>query len=218
MRILARMLGRRAGRNPALEHIKSLPGNETNWKLIAALPDLADALYSEARKAARQLDSLNSLLVECILDLELVGGFEKISGFTSDFELASIYVDAIVFQATDKNPSGVPSEVEFRISGTENYRGITKYSLASKFFNVADPVAWLFGKEYSKIKSGDANNFAYVAPTGPLSLTIRQNGAWITQLALTGTGPSQEEIDAFSAASARASKALEELIKSMREL
>jgi hypothetical protein len=218
MQALERFFGKSAVPNPALDHIRSLPEKDVTVKLVSALPSLARELLSEARKQAKALRSQNSLLVECVLDLELVGALDRVAKFTNDYDLASIYVDAIVFEATNKGPSGIPADLEFKATGTEQHRGIAKYSVAEKYFNVGDPCAWLFGKEYSKIMTGSALDIAYVTPVGPTTLIIRQYGAWMTDYALTGKVPGKEEKDAFLAVIERSNKALEELTNSLRNL
>ena len=218
MSIFSRFRNKNAVWNPALEHIRSLPQNSVTTKLITALPSLADALHHEAKKQAETLRSSDALLAECLLDLELVGGFDRIVGFTNDNDLASIYVDAIIFCATNKNPGGIPDEMEFKATGTEQYHGIAKYSLAAKYFKVGDPIAWLFGKEYSKIVTGSPNDLAYVAPVWPLTLTARQKGAWITEYALTGRAPSKEERESFSALLDQSIKNLDQLVNSLQKL
>jgi hypothetical protein len=153
-------------KNPALEFIRSMPQNRITESLIAALPNISDALISEAKKTAKTLEVDDYLFVECVLDLELLGGFNKAIEFTRDKGLASAYVDAIIFSLTTSDPSAVPSEMEFKVGGTEKYRGIAKYAMAKDHYNVSFPEAWLFGKEYSQLKSGNAMDFAYVASAG----------------------------------------------------
>jgi hypothetical protein len=211
--IFRRLIGRREALNQALELIKQMPQNDVTSKLVTALPNLADELYSEARNWVKTLKLSNSLLAECVLDLELVGGFDSVATFTKDMELASLYIDAIVFAATGKTAGGIPDEWEYRDTGTENYRGIAKYSLAEQYYNVADPEAWLFGKEYSRIAIGSAE-ITHTVSVSIATLRIRKHGAWITEHALTGRVPSKEERDAFSAFENQAYKGLGEVIKS----
>lgn len=116
-------------------------------------------------------------LSECILDLELLSIFNKTLEYAQDKALASIYVDAIIFEATGKEPGGVPSREEFEFGGTEKYRGIAKYGAAPNYFKVSSPYAWLFGKEYSRIKTGSAMDFAYVAAVRTFVTHILETGA-----------------------------------------
>ena len=96
------------------------------------------------------------------MDLELVSAFSVVEEHAGDPALASCYVDAIVFEATGMEASGPPTDDEYRFEGTHRNRGIAKYEKAKQNFNVADPTAWLFAKEYAVITSGDALDFAYL--------------------------------------------------------
>jgi hypothetical protein len=203
--------------NPALDQITQMPKSDVTIALLTAISKLTKNLYSEANTHARALGVKDHMFAECVLDLELLGGFDKVLLFTGDKALASTYIDAIVFMATNKNPSELPTELEFRSLGTEHYRGIAKYAMAGTYFNVSNPVAWLFGKEYSKIKTGNANDFAYVAPIGPSALTIQRTGAIIVEYALTGRVPSREENDAFSEVLKLEQEALQKLVDSMKD-
>src|SRR5208282_2228022 len=113
-----------------------------------------------------------------VFDLELVGGFDRIMEFARSREIASAFADALVFEAFGKNPSAVPTEEDYRLYGTEEFRGIAKYALAPRYFP-GDAVAYLFGKEYAKVVSGSASDFAYIASSGPMTINIRKWGAWI---------------------------------------
>jgi hypothetical protein len=174
--------------NPALDHIKSMPPTPITETLITVLPGLSSALLSEAQISAKVLSLEDRRFVMCILDLELFGGFNKALEFTHDDELASIYIDAIVFNLTAEDPSRVPSEMDFRLGGTENFRGIAKYAKAKDYFNVSFPEAWMFGKEYSQIKTGNALDFAYVASVSPVVVTIIEKGALLFQHMLSVEG------------------------------
>jgi len=212
-------MGERAALNQALELIRQKPQSEVTSKLVAVLPSLAKELYLEAKNWAQNLGLNSSLLAECVLDLELVGGFDSVAIFTKDMDLSSLYIDAIVFAATGKDVSGIPDEWEYRSTdirdpGTEKYRGIAKYSLGEKYyFNEGDPDAWLFGKEYSRIVTGSAD-ITHIVSVSIATLRIRKHGAWITEHALMGRVPSKEERDAFSAFENQAYKGLGKVIKS----
>jgi hypothetical protein len=163
--------------NPALDCIRSNPQNQTSSTLIAALPNLSLILLTEARSFAKRLGVNSELLAECILDFELLGLFNKVLEYTHDKALASLYVDSVIFEATGKEPSGVPSSAEFQLGGTENYRGIAKYMKAPDYFHVSSPQAWLLGKEYSRIKTGNALDFAYGAGVAIFVPLILETGA-----------------------------------------
>jgi hypothetical protein len=197
--------------NPALEYLKAKPQNEAITKLIQVLPSLAAELVADSKKVSRTMAPGKRRLTQCVFDLELVGGFDKIMGFAKDKEVASAFADALVFEAFGRNPSAIPSEWDFRAFGTERFRGIAKYALAQQYFP-GDSVAHLFGKEYAKIVSGNALDFAYIASSGPMTINIRKWGAWIIDHALTGKLPSQEEISALNASVGKANQALNNLV------
>jgi hypothetical protein len=186
MSILSKLLGGKIKpspkANPALEYIQSMPQNYTTETLIAALPNISVALFTEAKQLAKTIGVHSELFAECILDLELVGGFKKAVEFTKSKALASAYMDSIIIEVTGKDPRKVPSELEFKTCGTENYRGIAKYTRAEAHFNVSSPHAWLFGKEYSHLKTGNAMDFAYVAGVGAYVPSILETGDVLFEL------------------------------------
>lgn len=170
--------------NPALNYIKALPQDRVAETLLAAFTQLCATLVKESKSSAKTLGVDDPQFAECVLDLLLLGGFDKVFEFARDKALASAYIDAIVFNVTNSNPSEIPDDLEFEIGGTERYRGIAKYALAKDHYKLAFPEAWLFGKEYSMLKSGNANDFAYVASVGPVVTTIMKTGALIFERTL----------------------------------
>jgi hypothetical protein len=197
--------------NPALEYLKSQPQNAAITKLIQVLPSLAAELVSDSKRVSRTMAQGKRRLTQCVFDLELVGGFDRIMEFAGSREIASAFADALVFEAFKENPSAVPTEEDYRFFGTERFRGIAKYALAPRYFP-GDAVAYLFGKEYAKVVSGNALDFAYIASSGPMTINIRKWGAWIIDHSLTGRSPSQEEIDALNASVGKANQALNNLV------
>jgi hypothetical protein len=136
-----------------------------------------------------------AVFVECILDLELAGAFERVLNFTGDRRLASLFIDAIVYRATGKSPS-TPAGVDLVSNLTHQHRGIGKYAIARKYLSVPDPGAWLFGTEYARAK-GSPLNPAFAAGVGISALYIRRTGAWAAERALTGKLPDPQEIDSL---------------------
>ena len=209
MTLLAKLFGSIAKRNRALDFIaKSYPRHPKAQHLINVLPDLASTLYAEAEQSAGKMLQQNEaerrpdhrrLLTECILDLELVRGFDEVVEYTNDSKLSSCYVDAVVYQATGKESSVEPTERQYRVEGTHMCRGIAKYSRAKQYFKISDAIAWLFGKEYSAILSGSPTDIAYILPVLPLTVLIRAEGAWRTRYVLTGNSPTNDEQSAVSA-------------------
>lgn len=210
-RNLESFIGKLRKSNPALEYLKSQPQSEAITKLIQILPSLAAELVSDSKKVSRTMAPQKRRLIRCVFDLELVGGFDRIMEFAKSREIASAFADALVFEAFGESPSAIPSEWDFRAFGTERFRGIAKYALAPNYFS-GDAVAHLFGKEYAKIVSGNASDFAYIASSGPMTINIRKWGAWIIDHSLTGRLPYQEEIDALNASVGKANQALNNLV------
>jgi hypothetical protein len=210
-RNLESFIGKLRKSNPALEYLKAQPQNEAITKLIQILPSLAAELVADSKKVSRTMAPGKRLLTQCVFDLELVGGLDRIMEFIKSREIASAFADALVFEAFGESPSAIPSEWDFRAFGTERFRGIAKYALAQQYFP-GDSVAHLFGKEYAKVVSGNALDFAYIASSGPMTINIRKWGAWIIDHSLTGRLPSQEEINALNASVGKANQALNNLL------
>jgi hypothetical protein len=186
-----------AQRNPALDEVKQLPQTAITAGLVAAVPGLATELYVEAKKRNVELGISDASFAECIFDLELVGAFERAMIFAGDKNLVSLFVDAVVFNATGKSPSA-PSHEEIIYGETVVHRGIAKYALAKKHLTTSfpDPGAWLFITEYMQAR-GDVMNPAYFMAGADSVLPIRRTGEWITEKALTGKSPTKEEMDAL---------------------
>jgi hypothetical protein len=193
--------------NPALEYIRSIPQNQITKTLIEALPNLSLLLLTESRDFAKRLGMKSVLLSECILDLELLSVFNKALEFTQDKALASACVDAIIFEATGREPSGVPGREQFEFGGTENYRGIAKYVMAPDYFKVPSPNAWLFGKEYSRIKTGSALDIAHIAGVRAFVTRILETGALAFEII--------EELGAIRPSRPQSGLTLEEAMRSI---
>jgi hypothetical protein len=182
--------------NPALDELRQLPQTAITAGLIAAVPALAAELYAFAPKLADAAGISDPVFIDCLFDLQLVGAFEKAMIFTGDGNLASLFVDAMVFEATGESPS-VPTDADMTAGQTHKHRGIHKYVLASKQFSGCDPFALLFGREYANAKVNGLNQ-ADVDRGSISAIYGRQSGAWAADLALTGKGPTDEEVDALS--------------------
>jgi hypothetical protein len=182
---------------------ESYSGHPSTKRLIDVLPVLADALYTKATATAAVLSQgtdqplstgSRELLATCILELELVCAFQAVLDHTRDSALSSCYVDAVFFQAIGQEAGRDPTEIQYLAEGTQKCRGIAKYQQAKKYLHVGDPDAWLFGKEYSAIITGNALNFACISAVQPLTLLIRiRDGKWLTRYLLTGQLPTDEE-------------------------
>jgi hypothetical protein len=181
--------------NPALRALRSLPQTAVIAGLSGALPQLAQELRTQADKQAAELEIPRPDFADCILDLELVGAFERVLRFAGDPRLASLFVDAIVFEATKQSPR-VPTQAQIIAGWTHQHRGIAKYALAQSVSRVPDPGLWLFGSEYARAR-GKPNNPFYTVAAGASVLYIRRVGVWVAEHALTGRLPTRQEIDAL---------------------
>ena len=193
-------------RNPALDELKLLPQTAVTAGLIAAVPGLATELYGVAVEGARRLGSSDTDSIECIIDLMVVGAVARAGNFTGDQNLASLFADALIFEATGKNPTE-PTVSEMIAGRTRKYRGISKYALACRHLRMRDPVVSLFGNEYA-IGKGNVSNEDDLVRGTLLALHLRQAGEWATDIALTGKAPTSEEMDAVLKALDALGKAL----------
>jgi hypothetical protein len=184
--------------NPALDELRQFPQTAITAGLIAAAPGLAKELFSEAEKAAKALGMPDPSFADCIFDLKLVGAFDRAVDFTKDYNLASLFVDAMVFKATGKSPSE-PTPSDMVAGLTHKFRGVRKYVIARKYFPVNDPGALLFGQEYASAK-GDGLNQDDVDRGILAALYTRQSGAWATETALSGKVPTTTEFEEFEKA------------------
>jgi hypothetical protein len=175
--------------------------------LVRYLPDFAALLSSEAKKTAEALSQRDNsgetidqifsgksgALADCVLDLMLVPCFGEIAGYCGENELASAFVDALLYQATGHEP-GLPTESEVRDEGTHRTHGIAKYQIARRYISsVADLEGWIFGKEYAAIVENDAKDLARIMAVAPLTLAYRQCARWSVRYFLYGTLPSEDE-------------------------
>jgi hypothetical protein len=187
--LLAKLFGRK--NNPALNFILSNFAEHTEIDhLVAVLPDLARLLYAGATENAREMQSRalgrnrSLLLIECILDLELVAGFDEVVNYVGDIELASCYIDAVLFEATKQEPGPEPTQDQYLNEGTQECRGLAKYSMAKHYFKVPDPAGWLFGKEYAAILSGNPKDIAIISSVLPHTIKLRDMAKVLTRSAL----------------------------------
>ena len=191
------LLERTAGsiaQNPAMDELKLQPQTAVTVGLISAIPHLAAELYREAAKKTGALGVSNPVFTECVFDLLLVGVFEKTLAFADDKNLASLFVDAIVFEALGKAPSA-PDHPAIFSGETDGHRGIAKYALAMKHSSPGnpDPGTRLFGTEYARAKG----NHQKLTEVFDEVLYIRRAGTWIAEKVLFGRFPTQEEMGAL---------------------
>jgi hypothetical protein len=195
--------------NKALDYIVSNYSDrgEKTQHLVKCLPRLAAVLSGEAQTTAETLLKSNDLwerisgmfsnkretLAECVFDLMLIPCFEEIVGYCGDNELASVFVDALLYQAAGHEPE-LPTETQILSKGTHHAHGIAKYKVARDYIkNIPDLAGWLFGKEYAAIVGGRATDVAHILSIEPLTLLFRQHARWSVRYFLYGTLPSEDE-------------------------
>lgn len=122
----------------------------------------------------------------------LVGCYGEILRYCEDNDLASLFADALLYQATGCGPS-TPSELAVRDEGTEGFRGLPKYAAARKCLGVADVEGWVFGKEYSELISGHRKDIAHIMAVQPMTILIRAQAKWTAGHFLFGILPTEEE-------------------------
>jgi hypothetical protein len=168
------MSGELRPKNRALEYlVQHHQTTEPKLRLVAnALPQLASALYAEAEQSAMNLlmsenksplaksvaklfglrrSSKQTLLANCIFDLQLSSCFGEFSKYFENHEIASLVIDALLYQATGLEATS-PADDEILL-GTQNARGIHKFQVAKrKMPHIASIESWMFGKEYGAIK------------------------------------------------------------------
>lgn len=98
--------------------------------------------------------------------------FDELAKCCGDNELASLFVDVIVFEATGCE-ARTPAEAEVLDEGTQRVRGLSKYVLGRRLLRVPDVEGWMFGKEYSALLTGSAKDLAYTAAVHPTTILIR---------------------------------------------
>lgn len=220
--------------NKAFNHLIAnyeLEGTKTG-KLVEVFPELATQLHRNAQKAARCLTAAEAsntisryvrafvavssgkqkLLENCIFDLMLTVCFQELCTYSEDKEVASVFVDALLYQATGSEPTS-PTEMEFRFEGTHKARGLQKYVMArQQLKHIGDNVAWLFGKEVAALR-GDPNDVADVVSVSSVSFLLRVHAKWIVRYFLYGTWPTEAERESLQKTLAKQEKELFEIFK-----
>jgi hypothetical protein len=211
--------GLRTG-NKALDYLLSQYPQDA--KLLAVLDLLAKLgadLYHDAREAARTLlrtqtpnrltrlaggiasalsgpSAKETTLTNCIFDLQLTVFFSETKKYFGDNAIASVLVDALLYQATGFEANS-PTETQLLVAGTHNIRGIHKFQVARKSNkskpHIGDTDAWSFGKEFSAILTGNPDDIAYIVSCFSFSLIARVQARWDVRYLLYGTLPTKEE-------------------------
>lgn len=111
-------------------------------------------------------------LCDSFFDNLLVVSFQEFSDFLHhDNEKASLIIDSLLFQFNGTYPKS-PKENDFIYRNTQNFRGISKYSINKKRLPsnkmISDSTSWLIGVEVATILTGDAD-IAIVISTSTVS-------------------------------------------------
>ena len=207
--------------------------------VVDSLPKFANELYGDARESARGLlrsrtpnplariargivaavsggSTKETALANCIFDLQLTAFFSEFTKYFGDNDVASVVVDALLYQATGFE-AGTPTEHQILFTGTHHTRGIHKYQVAHKATpHIGDIEAWTFGKEFSAIVSGSPLDIACVVSVSPFSLIMRGQARWHVRYLLYGTPPTKEEEQALEAAIKKQEKSLQAMIDGFR--
>jgi len=151
-------------------------------------------------------------LANCIFDLQLTVFFTELTQHLGDSDVASVLVDALLYQATGFEAVS-PTEEQLLFAGTHDTRGIHKFHIARKSKpHIGDIEPWTFGKEFSAIVSGSPMDIAYIVSVSPFSLVARVRAQWRIRYLLSGTLPTKEDEQALAAALKNQEKSLQEMI------
>jgi hypothetical protein len=202
------------------------PHGASTKAAIDALPRIATVLFGDAQDDARRLLSnapelvsdrrvsvmravksiggwlsgathrKEQALAESIFDLQLTSVFTELCTYVDNKEIASLLVDALVFQATGKE-AGCPRQDELLLS-TQNVRGIGKFTLAhQKTPHIGDIEAWTFGKEFGAIVFDSPMDIINIIAVSSFSLIYRVRAQWSVKFLLYGTRPTEADKSAL---------------------
>jgi len=162
--------------NDALQLLREDKTYEHTARMVKAIPGLALYLLARAREEAANLDGAADWYSDCVLDLELTGAFHRTLAFCRDAALASLFVDALLFEAID-----------VMASLTHLYRGVGKYVIAKSTLTLtpSELPLWVFGMEYAAA-IGQPLDPIRVLEVRPEALQIREFAFSKTSSALVG--------------------------------
>jgi hypothetical protein len=227
--------------NRALDYLFAhyQPMDDKLKKLINDLPRIADGLYSYAQESATNFlrgygpnplvragkgfmaifsgarRSKSKALAMSIFDLQMTIVFGALSKHLDNRDIASVLVDALIFQATGFE-AGSPTEEELMFGGTQNTRGIHKFQLAhQRLPHIGDIEAWTFGKEFSAIESGSPLDFVNIVAVSSFSLIMRVRASWLIKYILYGTHPTKQDEESLKTALDKQKEDLKKLSDSM---
>jgi hypothetical protein len=207
------MSGELRPKNRALEYlVQHYQTTEPRLRLVvAALPQLASSLYAEAEESAKNLlmsenenplaksiaklfghgkSSKQTLLANCVLDLQLSSCFGEFSKYFENHEIASLVIDALLYQATGSEATS-PTDDEILL-GTQNARGIHKFQLARrKMPHMASIESWMFGKEYGAIKFDNPIEIGNILSVSSFAFATRVQAFWRARELLYDVAPTE---------------------------
>lgn len=218
--------------NRALNYALSQPLSTKAQRVIELIPRLANELYACARDGAKGLfrkngglrqrllnriyrGAMETELANCIYDLQLTAVFSTLSQNIGDNEIASLIVDALLYQATGFEAAKVTNAGSL-LFGSEGIRGIHKYQFSGEdFTHIGDPVAWTFGKEYAMIVHNAPLDSAHIMSMAPVALEIRVTAPWIVNLVLYGKQPTKEDREKLRQSLENVEKSFDKMAKSL---
>ena len=172
--------------NDALQLLREDKTYEHTPRMVKAIPGLALYLLARAREEAVNLNGAADWYSDCVIDLELTGVFHRALAFCRDAALASIFVDALLFEAVGHQPT-VPEDVDVMASLTHLYRGVGKYVIARSTLTLppSELPLWVFGMEYAAA-IGHPLDPVRIQEVRPTALQIREFAFSKTSSALVG--------------------------------
>jgi hypothetical protein len=172
--------------NTALQLLREDQTYEHSPRMVKAVPDLSRLLFTKARIEATNPVGAADWYSDCVFDLELTGAFHRALAFCHDAALASLFVDALLFEATGNEPTA-PEDVDVMASLTHLYRGLGKYVIARSTLALppSELPLWVFGAEYAAA-IGCPLNPVRVLEVQPAALRIREFAFSETSSALVG--------------------------------
>ena len=172
--------------NAALQLLREDKTFEYTARMVKAIPGLARHLQTRAREEATNRNGAADWYLDCVLDLELTGAFQRALAFCKDVALASLFVDALLLEATGHQPT-VPEDLDVMASLTHLYRGVGKYVIAKSTLSLppSELPLVVFGAEYAAA-IGCPLNPVRILEIRPAALQIREFAFSKTSSALVG--------------------------------
>jgi hypothetical protein len=183
---------------------------ESDWKAFRGqvepplpCPDLARASESQRFE----------LLWLCALDLALTTFFDEVFAHTTDKEVSSLLVDAVLYQATGLEAEAA-TEAELLVGETYRKRGIHKYSIAGqKLRHLGDSAGFLFGQEVAAVVCDSPLDIAVILPASLTSPTLRLIAGLHIRSVVFGIAPAQDDFRRIETVVAEARSKLTDMLE-----